>query len=94
MWKYPEPTQGRTLSVLVADDLLQAISKFDGTVQTSGTGGEGLAQGRDFWLEAAGRHGVDRVVRLGQMHVFGSPWDGTDLVRPMVRMVRHVRSQD
>jgi hypothetical protein len=37
---------------------------------------------------------VDRVVRLGQMHVFGSPWDGTDLVRPMVRVVRHVRSQD
>jgi len=31
---------------------------------------------------------------LGQMHVFGSPWDGTDLVRPMTRLVRHARSQD
>ncbi len=89
----PEPTQGRTLSVLVADDLLQAISKFDGMVQTLGLAVKD-ARREEILAEAAGRHGVDRVVRLGQMHVFGSPWDGTDLVRPMVRMVRHVRSQD
>ncbi|HUD65779.1 MAG TPA: acyl-CoA reductase [Candidatus Sulfotelmatobacter sp.] len=89
----PEPTQGRTLSVLVADDLLHAISKFDGTVQTLGLAVKDSRR-EEILAEAAGRHGVDRVVRLGQMHVFGSPWDGTDLVRPMVRMVRHVRSQD
>jgi len=89
----PEPTQGRTLSVLVADDLLEAISKFDGTVQTLGLAVKD-ARREEILAEAAARHGVDRVVRLGQMHVFGSPWDGTDLVRPMVRMVRHVRSQD
>ena len=89
----PEPTQGRTLSVLVADDLLEVISKFDGTVQTLGLAVKD-ARREEFLAQAAGRHGVDRVVRLGQMHVFGSPWDGTDLVRPMVRMVRHVRSQD
>jgi hypothetical protein len=89
----PEPTQGRTLSVLVADDLLEAISKFDGTVQTLGLAVKD-ARREELLAQAAGRHGVDRVVRLGQMHVFGSPWDGTDLVRPMVRMVRHVRSQD
>jgi hypothetical protein len=89
----PQPTQGRTLSVLVADDLLEAISKFDGTVQTLGLAVKDSRR-EEILAEAAGRHGVDRVVRLGQMHVFGSPWDGTDLVRPMVRMVRHVRSQD
>lgn len=89
----PEPTQGRTLSVLVTDDLLEAISKFDGTVQTLGLAVKD-ARREEILAEAAGRHGVDRVVRLGHMHVFGSPWDGTDLVRPMVRVVRHVRSQD
>jgi hypothetical protein len=89
----PEPTQGRTISVLVADDLLEAISKFDGTVQTLGLAVKDSHR-EEILAEAAGRHGVDRVVRLGQMHVFGSPWDGTDLVRPMVRVVRHVRSQD
>jgi hypothetical protein len=89
----PQPTQGRTLSVVVVDDLLEAISKFDGTVQTLGLAVKD-ARREEILAEAAGRHGVDRVVRLGQMHVFGSPWDGTDLVRPMVRVARHVRSQD
>ena len=89
----PEPTQGRTLSVLVVDDLLEAISRFDGTVQTLGLAVKDSAR-EEALAEAAGRHGVDRVVRLGQMHVFASPWDGTDLVRPMVRVVRYVRSQD
>jgi hypothetical protein len=89
----PRPTQGRTISVLSAEGLLEVISKFDGTVQTLGLAVKD-AKREEMLAEAAGRHGVDRVVRLGQMHVFGSPWDGTDLIRPMVRLVRHARSQD
>jgi hypothetical protein len=89
----PEPTQGRTLSVIVADDLLEVVSRFDGTVQTFGLGIKDAAREQAL-AAAAGRHGVDRIVRLGQMHIFGSPWDGVDLIRPMTRLVRHVRSQD
>jgi hypothetical protein len=89
----PEPVQGRTLSVLVADDLLDVVSRFDGTVQTLGLGIKDATREQEL-ATAAARHGVDRVVRLGQMHVFSSPWDGADLVRPMMRLVRHVRSQD
>jgi len=89
----PNPTQGRTLSVLVVDDLLQVISKFDGTLQTLGLG-IGDAQREETLARAAGRNGVDRIVKLGRMHVFGSPWDGMELIRPMVRLVRHVPSQD
>ena len=89
----PEPTQGKTLSVLVANDLMEVVSKFDGSVQTLGLAIQDPAQ-EERLAEAAGQRGVDRIVRLGQMHVFGSPWDGVDLVRPMVRLVRHVRSQD
>ena len=89
----PRPTQGRTLSVLLVNDLLEVISRFDGTVQTLGLAIND-ARREETLAQAAGRHGVDRVVRLGQMHVFGSPWDGTDLIRPMVRLVRHVRSQN
>lgn len=89
----PEPTQGRTLSVLVADDLMAVVSQFDGTVQTLGLAVKDAVKEQEL-AEAAGRHGVDRIVRLGQMHVFGSPWDGTDLIRPMTRLVRHVPSQD
>jgi hypothetical protein len=89
----PQPTQGRTLSVLVVDDLLQVISKFDGTMQTLGLGVRD-SQKEEMLARAAGRSGVDRIVKLGRMHVFSSPWDGTDLIRPMVRLVRHVQSQD
>jgi hypothetical protein len=83
----PEPTQGRTLTVLVAEELSEVVARFDGTVQTLGLAIKDA--GKEAMLaDAAARHGVDRVVRLGQMHVFGSPWDGMDLVRPMVRLVR------
>jgi len=44
--------------------------------------------------ELAARRGVDRIVKLGRMHAFVPPWDGVDLVRPMVRVVRHVCSAD
>jgi hypothetical protein len=89
----PKPVQGRTLSVLLVDDLLEVISKFDGSVQTLGLGIK-AARREEELARAAGGRGVDRVVKLGRMHVFTSPWDGMDLIRPMVRLVRHVRSQD
>ena len=89
----PEPTQGRTLSVLVTDNLMDVVSRFDGNVQTLGLAAADATK-EQLLAEIAGRHGVDRIVRLGQMHVFGSPWDGMDLVRPMTRLVRHVPSQD
>jgi hypothetical protein len=77
----------------VVDNLLDAISKFDGTLQTLGLG---IADSRkeETLAKAAGRRGVDRIVKLGRMHVFSSPWDGTELIRPMVRVVRYVPSQD
>jgi len=89
----PNPTQGRTLTVLVVDDLLEAISKFDGTLQTLGLGISDPER-EEILTRAAGRNGVDRIVKLGRMHVFSSPWDGTELIRPLVRMVRHVQSQE
>ncbi len=89
----PTPLQNRTLTVLLVDDLLEVISKFDGAVQTLGLAISNTAQ-ETALAEAAGRMGVDRIVKLGRMHVFGSPWDGVDLVRPMVRVVRHVPSQN
>jgi hypothetical protein len=89
----PEPTYGRTLTVLVVDSLLKAIRHFDGTIQTLGLAISD-ARKEQMLAQAAGRRGVDRIVKLGRMHVFGSPWDGTELIRPLVRLVRHVPSQD
>jgi hypothetical protein len=89
----PTPTQGKTLTILEVDDLSEPVSKFDGNVQTLG-----LAIG-DAGTEAklaklAGERGVDRIVKLGRMHLFVPPWDGMDLIRPMVRLVRHVPSTE
>ena len=89
----PRPVQGKTLTILEVDDLLDPISKFDGNVQTLGLGmadKEKEAKLASF----AGQKGVDRIVKLGRMHTFAPPWDGVDLIRPMVRMVRHVYSAD
>jgi Acyl-CoA reductase (LuxC) len=86
-----EPTQRKTLTVLEVDDLYEAISRLDGTVQTLGLGMADAEKEKKLAL-LAGRRGVDRIVKLGRMHVFVPPWDGLDLIRPMVRLVRHVSS--
>jgi acyl-CoA reductase LuxC len=89
----PQPTQGKTLTVLEVNDLLDTVATMDGNVQTLGLAiadpekEAGLAS-------AAAKRGVDRIVQLGRMHVFAPPWDGVDLIRIMVRMVRHVRSTE
>ncbi len=89
----PQPTQGKTLTVLEVENLLDPIAKFDGNVQTLGLGVSDPGKEREV-VDMAGRRGVDRIVKLGRMHVFVPPWDGVDLIRPMVRMVRHVSSKD
>jgi len=85
----PQPIHGKTLTVLEVDNLLDPVSKFDGNVQTLGLGIADPEKERKLAL-LAGKRGVDRIVKLGRMHVFVPPWDGVDLIRPMVRMVRHV----
>jgi len=89
----PQPIQGKTLHVLEVGDLMDVVSKWDGNVQTLGLG-MANAQKEEKLASLAGSKGVDRIVKLGRMHVFVPPWDGVDLIRPMVRMVRHVSSTD
>jgi len=89
----PQPIQGKTLMVLEVESLFEPVLKFDGNVQTLGLGIADPEKESQL-TSLAGKRGVDRIVKLGRMHVFTSPWDGMDLVRPMVRMVRHVSSTD
>ena len=89
----PEPVQGKTLTVLEVDSLADAIGKLDGNVQALGLGMADSERERQLTSLAA-RRGVDRIVKLGRMHVFTSPWDGMDLIRPMVRIVRYVSSAE
>jgi len=89
----PQPVQGKTLTVLEVDDLIDTVSKLDGNVQTLGLGMADAEKEKQLAL-LAGHRGIDRIVKLGRMHTFVPPWDGVDLIRPMVRMVRHVSSAD
>ena len=89
----PQPIHGKTLTVLEVEDLRDVVSKWDGNVQTLGLG-MADAEKEEELASLAGEKGVDRIVKLGRMHVFVPPWDGVDLIRPMVRMVRHVCSTD
>ena len=89
----PPPIQGKTLYVLQVDDLHESIAKLDGNVQTLGLGFADSEKENEV-ASIAGRRGIDRVVKLGRMHTFVPPWDGVDLIRPMVRMVRHVSSTE
>jgi hypothetical protein len=87
----PKPTQGKTLAVMEVDDLFDPIEKLDGNVQTLGLAMANPAREAKL-ASVAARRGVDRIVKLGRMHVFAPPWDGVDLIRPLVRVVRHVPS--
>jgi hypothetical protein len=89
----PPPTQGKTLTILEVDDLCEPVAKFDGNVQTLGLAIADARKEAELAL-LAGKRGVDRVVKLGRMHVFIPPWDGVDLIRPMTRLVRHVPSTE
>lgn len=79
------------MTVLEVDNLLDPIEELDGNVQTLGLATVDLERETKL-ASVAARRGVDRIVKLGRMHVFTPPWDGVDLIRPMVRMVRHVPS--
>jgi len=89
----PKPAHGRTLSVLLVDDLLDVVSRLDRTIQTLALGIKDPRK-ENALAQVAGRQGVDRIVKLGSMHTFGSPWDGLDLIGPMVRLVRYVPSHN
>jgi hypothetical protein len=84
----PHPIQGRTLHVVPVRDTADVAAFCDGDVQTIGLAFADSEAERRLAIAAAAR-GVDRLVRLGTMHVFDSPWDGRDLVRPFTRLVRH-----
>lgn len=90
--RVPEPVHGKTLQVVSSDNLETVASRFDSSTQSVGV------WIHDASLEAsvarmALTRGVDRVVRLGLMHVFNTPWDGQELVRPLCRKVHFISTR-
>lgn len=85
----PSLFQGKTLNVVLTDDFESVVSSLDSSVQTLGLWISDHDQEQRV-ARLAHSKGVDRVVRLGMMHVFNTPWDGHDLVRPLCRRVHFI----
>ncbi len=89
--RIPELSNGKILHIVGSSNLETIAERLDGNAQTIGT------WIRDSALEArvarrAIARGIDRVVRLGLMHVFNTPWDGREIVRPFCRKAHFVPS--
>ncbi len=87
--RHPEPVQGKTLQIVSSDSLELAASRLDSSTQSIGVWIHDAAFEAKVTRQALAR-GVDRVVRLGLMHVFNTPWDGHELVRPLCRKVHFI----
>lgn len=66
------------------DDLVVEVEERDQTLGYEGFSREVMAQ----FVRAAGRRGLCRVVPIGQALDFDTIWDGADLLRDGVRLVR------
>ena len=80
------------MNVVPVEHLEEAVELLDRDVQTLGVAIEDRERERKL-AERAGFRGIDKIVRIGMMHVFCSPWDGGDIISPMVRLVRYAPSQ-
>lgn len=83
----------RVLQIIRVDSLTQVLNHVDRNTQVVGVGFSDRQKESDFAKEVINR-GAERVSKLGQMHVFGSPWDGQDLVRPLMRKVMWQQSSE
>jgi hypothetical protein len=84
----PDITGHKVLHLSWVDSLDKCIEQFDGHVQTLGLAANDSIQEIRL-ADLAVCRGVDRVVPIGKMHLFDSPWDGMPLVSSLMRTVRH-----
>ena len=75
----PQPTQGKTLTVLEVEDLLASACATQRQRANFRTRDLPIRRKRAAIASQAASRGIDRIVPLGRMHVFGPPWDGVDL---------------
>jgi hypothetical protein len=88
---YPDAVGGKTLHVVPIAKLADIETYLDASIQTLGVGIADAAA-EDELATLALQHGVDRVVPIGSMHTFDSPWDGQLLLAPLTRTVTYISS--
>ncbi|WP_125153259.1 acyl-CoA reductase [Clostridium rectalis] len=83
-FKLEEPIGGRTIFLKGINDVFEVKRLITSRVQTVGIAFKNEKRAIDFSDEIS-KIGVDRVVKVGYMSFYDSPWDGSLIISDMVR---------
>jgi len=79
-----EPIQGRTIFLKEVEDIFQICNLITPRIQTIGIASEDDKKIIDF-ANKASLKGVDRIVKVGFMNLYDSPWDGMLFMSEIVK---------
>ena len=82
--KLEEPITGRTIYIKEVEDILQICPLITKNIQTIGIASKNSRKTLDF-ADKVTNFGVDRVVKIGYMNFYDSPWDGSLIMSELVR---------
>ena len=83
-FKLKEPIGGRTVFLKEIDDIFEVKQLITPRVQTVGIALKNQERAINLANEIT-KAGVDRVVKVGYMSLYDSPWDGSLVISDMVR---------
>lgn len=82
--KLEQPITGRTIFIKQVDDILEVCPLITKSIQTIGIASKNINKVIDFTGKVTAL-GVDRVVKVGYMNLYDSPWDGKLIMSELVR---------
>ena len=82
--KLEEPITGRTIFIKQVDDILEICPLITKSIQTIGIASKDINKTIDF-TDRVTALGVARVVKIGYMNFYDSPWDGRLIMSELVR---------
>lgn len=82
--KLEEPITGRTIFIKQVDDIMEICPLITKNIQTIGIASKDINKTIDF-TDRVTAVGVDRVVKIGYMNFYDSPWDGKLIMSELVR---------
>ncbi|MBU3217091.1 acyl-CoA reductase [Clostridium estertheticum] len=82
--KLEEPITGRTIFIKEVEDIFDVCPLITRNIQTIGIASKNREKVLEF-TDKVTTFGVDRVVKIGYMNFYDSPWDGSLIMSELVR---------
>lgn len=79
-----EPITGRTIFLKEVEDISEVFPLITKSIQTIGIASKNIKKTLEF-TDRVTALGVDRVVKIGYMNLYDSPWDGRLIMSELVR---------